>query len=156
MEKYKGYATRSENTRNPERMSHGKVARKRYKRVDHCAQVEALGQGRITGIQKRKPATKNDACSRACQASECIPSVNNAGTCHPKSVNAEAVQHNAGRESLCANRCTNGSRKRGPSTAFANRGNPCQKANRGSPSKIKAGANVISSRCWIMWTVNKS
>src|SRR5215467_1367687 len=105
MKKYTGYATRSENTKNPDRMSQGNVARKRYKRVDHCAHVETLGQGRITGHQKRKPATKNETCSRACKTSECIPSVNSTGTCHPRSVKAETVQHSAGRETLCAIRC---------------------------------------------------
>src|SRR5262249_53317923 len=108
MEKYKGYATRSENTRNPERRSHGNVARKRYKRVDHCGSVETPGQGRITGSQKRNPAPKNDACSTECHTSECIPSANSAGMCHPMSVRAETVQHSAGRVSFRANRCTNG------------------------------------------------
>src|SRR5262249_52067188 len=98
MEKYRGYATRSENTRNPERKSHGNVARKRYRRIDHCGPVETLGQGRTTGHQKRNPAAKNDACSRECHVAECIPSVNSAGTCHPRSVSAETIQHNAGRE----------------------------------------------------------
>src|SRR4030095_14464346 len=93
MEKYTGYATRSENTRNPESRSQGNVARKRYKRVDHCGQAETLGQGRTTGHQKKNPAPKNDACATACHSSECIPNVNSAGTCHPRSVSAETVQH---------------------------------------------------------------
>jgi len=45
MEKYTGYATLSEKTRNPERMSHGNVARNRYKRTDQFAHVETLGHG---------------------------------------------------------------------------------------------------------------
>src|SRR4029077_9853873 len=147
MEKYMGYATRSENTRNPERMSHGNVARKRYGRVHHCGAVEALGQGSTTGHQKRSPAPKKDACSIECHTSECIPNVNSVGTCHPMRVDAETIQHNTGWESVRPSLCANGRRNIGPSTIFPNRGNPCQKASRGSPSRINAGAKVISSRC---------
>src|SRR5580704_11248468 len=109
MERYTGYATLSEKTRNPERMSHGKVPRKRYKRVDHCGPIALLGQAWTTGHQKKSPASKNDARSTECHTAECIPSMNNAGTCHAMSVNAETVQHNAGRVTVRANRCTNGS-----------------------------------------------
>src|SRR5260370_3704191 len=128
-------------------MSHGNVAKKRYKRVDHCGPVETLGHGRTTGHQKRNPATKNDACSTECPVSECIAMVNNSGTCHPMSVNAETVQHKAGRESIRANRCTTGRRSNGPKVTFPNRGNPCQKASKGSPSKSSTGATVIRRRC---------
>src|SRR6266704_4209849 len=147
MEKYRGYTTRSENTRNPERMSHGNVARKRYKSVAHCGPIETPGQGRITGNQKRNPATKNDACSTECHACECIPNVNRAGTCQPMRVDAETIQHNAGRESAQPNRCANGCRSMWSCKTCANRGNPCHRASRGSPDRIKAGAKVISSKC---------
>src|SRR4029077_15754029 len=78
VEKYTGYATRSEKARNPERMSHGRVARKRYKSIDQRGPVEALGQGWITGHQNKSPAEKNDICSTICQPSDRMPSVNNA------------------------------------------------------------------------------
>src|SRR6266481_974425 len=133
MEKYTGYATRSENTRNPERMSHGNVARKRYKRIDQRGKLVTLGQGRITGHQKRNPATKNDACSRPCHASDCRPSVNSTDTCHPIRVSVETAQHKAGWESTRANCRINGRCSSGPSTACPYRGNPCQRANIGSP-----------------------
>src|SRR5215475_15243053 len=155
MEKYTEYATRSENIRNPERRSHGNVARKRYKRIDHCDQAETLGQGCTTGHQKRKPAPKNDACSTACHSSECIPNVNSDGTCQPRSVSAETIQHNSGRESARPKRCTDGRRNSGLSTFRADPGNRFQKHRRGSPKRIKAGAKVISSKCWTIWTVSK-
>src|SRR5215469_2639059 len=156
MEKYTGYATRSENTRNPDRMSQGNVARKRYKSVDHCGAVATLGQAGITGNQKRNPAPKNDACSMECHASECIPNVNNAGTCHPMRVDTETIQHNAGRESARTNRCANGRRNIWSRNTCPNRGKPYQNTSMGSHSKISAGAKVISKRCWIMWAVSKS
>src|SRR4029077_11777343 len=81
VEKYTGYATRSEKARNPERMSHGRVARKRYKSIPPRGSVEALGQGWITGHQNKSPAAKNSICSTTCQLADRMPSANNAGRC---------------------------------------------------------------------------
>src|ERR1700752_813252 len=92
MEKYTGYATRSEKTRNPERMSHGNVAKKRYKMIDRSG-LKALGQGRTAGHQNRRPVARKDACSTRCH-DDCIPTVNSAGTCHPIKAAQAAIQQN--------------------------------------------------------------
>src|SRR5882724_3104207 len=147
---------RSENTRKPERMSHGKVARKRYRRIGQRDDALDEGQGYITGHQKRNPAPKNDACSNACSALECNAAVNTDGMCHATSVKAETVQHNVSRESACASRCIQRDWNSRPSASRATRGKPCHTASTGSPNRISAGANVISRRCWIMWAVSKS
>src|SRR5260370_38877477 len=93
VEKYTGYATRSEKTRNPERTSQGRVARKRYKSIDHRGPVEVLGHGWITGHQNKSPVPKNITCSTECPISDRTPSANNVGTCQAIRVSAEAVQH---------------------------------------------------------------
>src|ERR1700756_5987681 len=107
VEKYNGYATRSEKTRNPERMAHGKVARKRYKSIHHRGPVEALGQGWITGHQNKSPAEKNNISSAICQLSERMPSTNKAGRCQARRVIAEKVQHSTGFVAIRANRPRN-------------------------------------------------
>src|SRR5215472_5249656 len=43
--RYMGYATRSEKTSKPERTSHGSVAAKRYKSIDHRGHRGTDGQG---------------------------------------------------------------------------------------------------------------
>src|SRR5260370_25651799 len=92
METYTGYATRSEKTRNPERMSHGRVARKRYKSSDHRGPVEAVGHGRITGHQNQSPGPENISCSTVCPISNRTPSANSLGTCHALTVRAGGGQ----------------------------------------------------------------
>src|SRR5262245_54690341 len=86
---------RSEKTRKPERASQGSVARKRYRTVDHCGSYR-LGQGWMTGHQKRSPVPRKVACSTACKACECNARVKTAGTCHTTSVAVAASQHTAG------------------------------------------------------------
>jgi len=138
-------------------MSHGSVARKRYRRIDHRGHVGTLGQGWTTGHQKRNPAPRKHACSTACHPSDCNPSVNAAGTCHPTNAAAAASQQNAGCESTRPTRCTGGQRNSGPTTVCTNcRGKPCNNGITGAPTKIKGGASVMRSRCWTMWTVSNS
>ena len=155
VEKDTGYATRSEKARNPERMSHGRVARKRYRSIDHRDSVDGLGQGRITGHQNRMPAEKNDICSTICQASERIPSANNAGRCQTRRVIAEKVQQNTGLVIDRANRRRGDRRSARRKTRRPNAGIPIHKTRMGSPKRINAGAMVMSKRCLIIWTVRK-
>src|SRR6267143_364470 len=155
VEKYTGYATRSENARNPERMSHGRVARKRYKSNDHRGPVEVLGQGWITGHQNKSPVPKNIACSTVCPISDRTPSANNVGTCQAIRVSAEAVQHSTGFVTIRASRWAIGLCHTRPSVLRANSGVMPQNIFMGSPNRIKGGAKVISSRCLIMWTVSR-
>src|SRR6266446_3454648 len=155
METYTGYTTRSEKTRKPERMSHGRVARKRYKSIDHRGPAEALGQGWITGHQNKSPAAKNIICSTTCQLSDRMPSVNSAGICHTTRVNAETVQQSAGLVTIRANRRRGGRRNTRRKTRCAINGIPIQETCTGSPKRINAGATVISRRCLIMWAVRR-
>src|SRR6266446_2430052 len=155
METYTGYTTRSEKTRNPERMSHGKVARKRYKSIDHRGPAEPLGQGWITGHQNKSPAPKNIACSTVCQVADRTPSVNSAGICQTTRVNAERVQHSAGLVTIRANRRRGDRQNTRRRERRTNGGIPIQKTRTGSPKRINAGATVISKRCLIMWTVSR-
>src|SRR5260370_24395164 len=146
VEKYTGYATRSENARNPERMSHGRVARKRYKSIDHRGPVEVLGQGLMTGHQNKSPAPKNIASSRVCQGADWTHSVNSAGICHATRVNADKAQHSAGLVTIRASRrgthrCNTRRRERRVSGGI-----PIQKTRTGSPKRINARATVIRSR----------
>src|ERR1700735_3173592 len=65
-ERYDEYTTRSQNARNPESTSQGKVAQKRYSGMDQRGHRAALGHGCTTGHQKRMPVTKKLACSITC------------------------------------------------------------------------------------------
>src|SRR5260370_25465453 len=146
VEKSPGYGTRTENARNPERMSHGRVARKRYKSIDHRGPVEVLGQGLMTGHQNKSPAPKNIASSSVCQVADWTPSVNSAGICHTTRVNADKAQHSAGLVTIRASRrgtdrCNTRRRER-----RASGGIPIQKTRTGSPKRINARATVIRSR----------
>src|SRR5208282_1055805 len=111
--KYTAYTTRSQKTRNPERISHGKVARKRYKMIDHSDPFEPVGHGRITGHQKRTPDIRNDACSIPCHISDRSPSANNDGMCHPMSAQVAASQQSVGFTSIFPSRCMAAQRKTG-------------------------------------------
>src|SRR4029077_13390190 len=136
VEKYTGYATRSEKTRNPERMSHGRVARKRYTSIDQRGPVEVLGQGWITGHQNKSPAPKNIACSSVCQVADRTPSVNSAGICHTTRVNAERAQHSSGLVTIVANRRGGDRRNTRRRERRANGRIPIQKTRTGSPNRI--------------------
>jgi hypothetical protein len=96
MERYIGYTILSENTSNPDSTSHGKVAKKRYKSIDHGGHLETLGQGWMTGHQKRRPVAKKAKCSVRCQAGDFIPKSSSAGTCHTTNAVAAANQQNNG------------------------------------------------------------
>src|ERR1700719_4401729 len=147
-EKYTGYTTRSQKTRNPERMSHGSVARKRYRRIDQLGRAETLGQGRTMGHQKRNPTTTKLTCSTTCHPSDCSPSVNAAGRCHPINAVVAANQQNIGCESTCPARCSLVHFNNGPRKDRTNRrGRPCNNGITGAPIKINGGAMLMSSRC---------
>src|SRR5580693_4279865 len=91
-----GYTTRSQKTRKPERISHGKVARNRYKSRDDSGHCKLFGHGRMTGNQNRTPATRKDACSVPCHACDRRPSINTEGICHTTNVPAAASQQSTG------------------------------------------------------------
>ena len=84
---------------------------------------------------------KKDACSTKCHVDECMPSWNTDGTCHTINAAAEANQQNAG--------CSNLLPKR-----FGNGHQVDRMVFNGSPSQIRGGAIVMSSRCWIMCAVS--
>src|SRR5215813_11896452 len=88
--------TRSQNVKNAERASHGRVARNRYKGTDHWDPWDALGHGWITGHQNKSPASRKDALSASCHQAECSPSANSEGRCHAITVRTPANQQNTG------------------------------------------------------------
>ena len=92
-------------------------------------------------IRQAEPAARNEACSMKCHADDCMPSRNIAGTCHTTKAAAAASQQNAGCPSILARRF--GNSHRGGRTVIS-----------GSPSQIRGGAMVMSSRCWIMCAVS--
>jgi hypothetical protein len=73
-------------------MSHGKVAKKRYKTIDHRGERASFGQGWITGHQKRSPVAKKHAYSISCHRLDRMLNSNAAGTCHPIRAMAAASQ----------------------------------------------------------------
>src|SRR6266853_3559507 len=77
-------------------MSHGKVAKKRYKTMDHRGDRATFGQGWITGHQKRSPVPKKQAYSNACHRLERMANSNAAGMCHPMSATTAASQQKIG------------------------------------------------------------
>src|SRR5260370_9137109 len=118
-------------------MSRGSVARKRYKRIDHRGHTATLGQGWITGNQKRNPAPRKHACSTTCHLSDCNASVNAEGTCHATNAAAAASQQNAGCESTRPTRCTGSHRNSGPTTASTNcPGKPCNTGTTDAATQI--------------------
>lgn len=136
-------------------MSHGRVARKRYKRVDHRGPVDAVGQGWITGHQNRRPAPRNVICSTVCKISKWTQSVNSTGRCHATRVNVETIKHRAGVVTVRVTWCTSGCRDMLPRTLRASRGITCQNIFIGSPNRSNGGAKVIRSKCLIMWAVSR-
>src|SRR6267378_523590 len=86
-------------------MSHGKVAKKRYKTMDHRGDRATFGQGCITDHQKRSPAPKKHAYSTSCHRLDRMPSSNGAGTCHPIRTIAAASQQKIGCPRTRPNRC---------------------------------------------------
>src|ERR1700722_16231407 len=88
--------TRSQNARNAESTSHGNVAQKRYKGMDHRGHLAVLGQGWTTGHQNRKPVPKKHACSNSCNQFHLNASANTEGTCHPIKAKVAASQQMAG------------------------------------------------------------
>jgi len=81
-------------------MSHGNVAKKRYKSIDESGHFKASCQGSTTGHQNRSPATRNDVCSIPCHISDRNPSTNTPGMCHTIRVAAAAIQPTAGCNSM--------------------------------------------------------
>src|ERR1700680_1382766 len=126
-------------------MSHGKVAKKRYKTVDHSADRATFGQGWITGHQKRSPVPKKQANSNSCHRLERMANSNAAGTCHPRSAIKAASQQKIGFPRARPNRCKEG-QDRSPAGASRTirRAKPCTNARNGAPSRIKGGATAIS------------
>src|ERR1700730_7794996 len=102
-------------------MSHGKVAKKRYKTVDHRGDSARPGQGWMTGHQKSRPVAKKDAYSNACHALERMAKSNGAGICHPMRAITAASQQKIGFPKARLNRWPNrriGSQDRNPVDTF--------------------------------------
>src|ERR1700730_789109 len=130
-------------------MSHGKVAKKRYKTVDHRGDQVTFGEGWITGHQKRRPVPKNDAYSNRCQASECMANSNAAGMCHPMSASTATNQQKIGfrnRRPSCWTKIRFEDPDRNTADALrTNRGGrACANDRNGAPSRIKGGATAIN------------
>src|SRR5277367_3440250 len=114
-------------------MSHGNVAKNRYKSIDDSGHFQSFCEGSTTGHQKRSPLTRKDACSIPCHISDRNPSANTEGICHTTSVTLAAIQPTAG-----CNRAIG-------FTSFCN--GRCGSSFKGAPIKINGGASVISKRC---------
>src|SRR5580700_11298532 len=135
-----GYTTRSQNTRNPERISHGKVARNRYKSMDDSGHFQLCCSGRMTGDQNRRPVARKDACSTPCHVCDRKPSINTEGICHRTNVPAAANQQTTGCVSTLVSCCIVPDFS-GRLIACTNRcSKPCARGFRGMPSKINGGA----------------
>src|SRR5580692_8658547 len=91
-----GYTTRSQKTRKPERISHGKVARNRYRSVDDSGHFEVLAEGRTTGHQNSSPEARKHDCSTECHTCDRRPNINTEGRCHTTNVLAPANQQSTG------------------------------------------------------------
>src|SRR5437870_10030524 len=103
-----------------------------------------LGKGGTTGHQKRSPVARNDACSIPCHSSDCNPSLNAGGMCHPTNVAAAPTQQTAGCDRALISRCTGAERNSRLISACANcGGSPCNNGFAGAPSQSSGGASVI-------------
>src|ERR1700688_4552360 len=152
---------RSQKVRNAESMSHGKVAKKRYKTVDHLGECATFGQGWMTGHQKRRPVAKKHAYSNACHTLERMAKSNAAGICHAMRAITAASQQKIGFPRARLKRWPNrriGSQERNPTEAL--RTNRCGKAcindRNGAPSRIKGGATAINRTWSTMWMERSS
>src|SRR5258705_13811810 len=121
-------------------MSHGNVARNRYKRINHSDEFDVVDGGRTTGHQKRSPVTKNDACSTPCHIPDCSPSIKTGGMCHMTSVPAAASQQTAGCAIALLSRCTDAELNHELITPTDRCGKPFSSTFTGAPSQIKGGA----------------
>src|SRR6201997_4229022 len=137
-------------------MSHGRVAKKRYKIIDRSCRDEPA-EGCRTGHQKRRPVARKDRCSNRCQPTDCIPSAKNVGMCHPTKAAQAASQANSGLPRAFTHCVSRRDFHNGRSVCSTKRrGKLCKKEPTGAPSQISRGANVMSSRCCSMWTVSNS
>src|SRR5215469_12852046 len=130
-------------------MSHGNVAKKRYKIIDGSCRdpVERW----TTGHQKRRPVAKKDRCSKRCQPTDCIPSAKKVGMCHPTKAAQAASQASLGLPRALTHCVSGRDFHNGRSVCSTNRrGKPCKTDPEGAPSQISGGANVMSSRCCSM------
>ena len=84
-----------------------------------------VGLGRTTGHQKRIPDVRNEACSIPCHISDCRPSANNEGMCHPISVAEAASQQSVGFASVFPSRFMGAQREIGARNATNRWGKPC-------------------------------
>jgi len=76
-------------------MSHGRVARKRYKSIDHRGPVEELGQGLNNGPPEKESGAKKHCLFDRVPGGRAYAQRKHCGICHTTRVNAETVQHTA-------------------------------------------------------------
>src|SRR2546427_1520563 len=96
-ERYEGYTTRSQNTRNADSASHGNVAANRYTGINQGDALTTPSRHRTTGSQNKTPVAKKLAAWTSCHQRERTPSSNTAGTCHPIRAATGASQQTTGR-----------------------------------------------------------
>src|SRR5215469_3835349 len=136
-------------------MSHGNVAKNRYKIIERFCRVPV--EASTTGHQKRRPVARKDRCSNRCQPTDCVPSAKKVGMCHPTKAAQAASQANLGLPKAFTHHVSARDCHIGRSFSSTNRrGKPCNTGPTGAPSQISRGANVMSSRCCSMWTVSNS
>src|ERR1700758_3231450 len=128
-------------------MSHGSVARKRYRRIGQSEPFDTPCPGLTTGHQNRRPLARNETCSIVCDSPDRIPSANKEGTCHPTSVAAAASQQTAGCAIALPSRCIGGDRKKLFITFPTPSGKLRSSGFIGAANQINGGANVMSSKC---------
>src|SRR6202041_2363084 len=146
-ERYDEYTTRSQNARNPESTSQGKVAQKRYSGMDQRGHRAALGHGCTTGHQKRMPVAKKVACSITCNQGSRKARSKIAGTCQAINTEMAADQPIAGLLTKRPSHFMKRQRRNGPTISRATDcGIPCSDGKAGAPSKTSGGAMAMSRR----------
>src|SRR5207237_9224358 len=135
--------------KNAERMSQGRVPRKRYKGMDHRGPMASKGPVRMTGRKNRRPADRKHASSTTCQASDDRPKWNKVGICQAITAAVPASQQKTGLLKKCpSNRGV--LLRRGRLRRMNHLGSPHSSGRAGAPNRIKGAPTAINRRCFIM------
>src|SRR5207253_2230964 len=121
-------------------MSQGKVARKRYKGMDHWGPLASRLPVWTIGRQNRRPAMRKDASSTMCQASDDKPNWNSAGTCQAITAAVPASQQKTGLLRKCPS--NRGVLRRSRLRSVKYFGSPHRSGSVGAVNRIKGEATT--------------